>query len=47
MNRKEWEDLIEKEKILKKAAKILRVTEEDLPRVVDRFLKEINEMEKY
>lgn len=45
MNKKEWEELKEKEKLLKKAAEILRVEEKDLPRVVDRFLKEIKEME--
>lgn len=38
--------LNEKEKILKKAAEILRVNDIDLPRVVDRFLKEIEEMSK-
>ena len=38
--------LNEKEKILKKAAEILRVNGMDLPRVVDRFLKEIEEMNK-
>lgn len=37
--------LFEKEKILKRAAKILRVREEDLPRVLERFLREIKEME--
>ncbi len=38
--------LNEKEKILKKAAEILRVNDADLPRVVERFLKEIEEMSK-
>lgn len=33
-----------KEKLLKKAAEILGVNDVDLPRVVDRFLKEIEEM---
>jgi len=35
-----------KEKLLKRAAEILRVNDGDLPRVVDRFLKEIEEMNK-
>lgn len=35
-----------KEILLKKAAEILRVNDSDLPRVVDRFLKEIEEMNK-
>lgn len=43
-SKKEWESLNEKEKILREAAKILSVEEKDLPRVIDRFLKEIEEM---
>ena len=39
-----WEKLNEKEKILREAARILSVEEKDLPRVVERFLKEIEEM---
>jgi len=35
-----------KEKLLRKAAEVLRVSDVDLPRVVDRFLKEIEEMNK-
>lgn len=46
MNQKEWEELKKKEKLLKKAAEILRVEDKDLPRVIDRFLKEIEEMSK-
>lgn len=46
MNKKEWAELKNKEKLLKKAAEILKVEEKDLPRVVDRFLKEIDEMNK-
>jgi len=38
--------LKEKEKILKEAIKIFRVDEKDLPRVVERFQKEIKEMEE-
>lgn len=41
----DWEQLNRKEKILKEAARILSVSEKDLPRVVDRFIKEIREME--
>lgn len=40
----EWKGLNRKEKILKEAAGILSVSEGDLPRVVERFLKEIEEM---
>ena len=43
MNKKEWYALKKKEKLLKKAAEILRVEERDLPRTVHRFLKEIKE----
>lgn len=44
MDRKEWEKLKKKEKLLKMAAEILRVEEKDLPRVIDRFMKEIEDM---
>jgi len=44
MDLKEWNELEKKEKLLKQAAAVLRVEEKDLPRVVDRFLKEIEEM---
>jgi len=44
ISREEWEKLKRKEKILKRAADILRVDEKDLPRVVERFLEEIEEM---
>ena len=40
----EWQELKKKERILKKAAEILRVEEKDLPKVIERFLREINEM---
>jgi hypothetical protein len=43
-SKKEWEELNKKEKILRESAKILSVEEKDLPRVIDRFLKEIEEM---
>ncbi len=44
ISEKEWQNLKRKEKILKKASEILRVEEKDLPKVVERFLREINEM---
>lgn len=43
---KRWRGLKEKEKILKEAAVAIRVQEKDLPRVVARFKKEIEEMDK-
>ena len=46
LSREEFEELKEKEKILKEASKILRVEDKDLPRVVERFLREIKEMEE-
>lgn len=46
IDREEFLRLKKKEKILKEAADILRVEEKDLPRVLDRFLKEIAEMKK-
>ncbi len=42
----EIERLLKLEKIIKKAAKVLRVKVEDLPRVIRRFKNEIKEMEK-
>ena len=44
MNKREWLELREKEKLLKKASEILKVEDKDLPRVVDRFIREIEEM---
>ena len=41
----DWEQLNRKEKILKEAARILSVSEKDLPRVVERFMNEIKEMD--
>jgi alanyl-tRNA synthetase len=43
---KELEDLKKKEKILKEASEVLRVEEKDLPRVIERFQREIKEMEE-
>ncbi|MBI4009601.1 MAG: hypothetical protein HY361_00195 [Candidatus Aenigmarchaeota archaeon] len=42
----EFLNLKKKEKLLKKAAEILSVNDVDLPRVVERFLKDIEEMNK-
>jgi hypothetical protein len=42
----EFEELKRKYKILKEAAKIFRVEDKDLPRVIDRFKKELEEMRK-
>ncbi|MEM7821356.1 MAG: hypothetical protein QXX38_00885 [Candidatus Aenigmatarchaeota archaeon] len=39
-------ELRKKEKILKEASAILKVEDKDLLRVIDRFKKEIDEMEK-
>jgi len=43
---KRWNELKEKEKILRDAADSIRVQEKDLPRVVARFKREIKEMEE-
>jgi len=45
MNYKEWLELKKKEEILKKIAEIFRVEEKDVPRVIERFLNEVKEME--
>ena len=37
----EWQALKEKEKILKKAAEILRVEEKDLIKTIERFQKDL------
>lgn len=44
MDREKFESLKKKEKILREAASVLRVEDKDLPRVIKRFLSEINEM---
>lgn len=46
VTKKEWQELKKKSRILEKAAEILRVEEKDLLRVVERFQKEIDEMER-
>ena len=45
ISKKEWQELKKKEKVLKAAAEILRVEEKDLLRVIERFQREIAEME--
>jgi len=42
----EFVKLREKARLLKKASEILRVQPEDLPRVIARFKKEIEEMKR-
>jgi hypothetical protein len=46
MTKEEWLQLKKKEKLLKQAAEILHVEEKDLPRIIERFLREIEEMKK-
>jgi alanyl-tRNA synthetase len=46
ISEKEWNKLKRKEKLLKEAASILRVEDKDLPRVIERFKKEIKEMDE-
>ena len=41
ISQKEFLELKKKEKLLKQAAEILRVEDKDLPRTVERFLKEL------
>lgn len=43
---KRWQELKEKEKILKEAADAIKVQEKDLPRVIARFKREIKEMDE-
>jgi predicted nucleic acid-binding Zn-ribbon protein len=44
ISKKEWEELKKKERLLNQSLETLRVEYKDLPRVVKRFLKEIEEM---
>jgi len=46
ISKKEWQELKKKSKILEKASEILHVEEKDLPRVIERFQREIKEMEE-
>jgi len=41
-----WFELKEKERILRDAAEAISVQEKDLPRVIARFKREIEEMEE-
>jgi hypothetical protein len=42
----EFEELKRKYKILKEASRVFRVEDKDLPRVIERFKKELEEMRK-
>ena len=42
----DFEELRIKYKILREAAKVFRVEDKDLPRVIDRFQNELEEMRK-
>lgn len=44
ISKQRWQELKEKEKILKKAAEVVRVEEKDLVKTIDRFQKEIEKM---
>ncbi len=44
--KKEWQELKKKEKLVNGALKVLKVEEKDLPRTVERFQREIKEMEE-
>jgi len=46
LSKKRFDELKRKERILKEAAAVLRVQESDLPRVIERFQREIKEMEE-
>jgi alanyl-tRNA synthetase len=46
ISEQKFKELKKKEKLLKQAAAILKVEEKDLPRVVERFKKELKEMEE-
>ncbi len=46
ISEQELKELKKKEKLLRQAAETIKVQEKDLPRVVNRFLNELKEMEK-
>ena len=46
ISEQELKDLRKKEKLLKQAAESIKVQEKDLPRVVNRFLDELKEIEE-
>ncbi len=45
ISEKEWKDLKIKEKLLRQSSDILSVEPQDLPRVIQRFVNEIKEMD--
>ena len=45
ISEKEWKELKRKEKLVKQSANILSVEPQDLPRVIQRFVDEIKEMD--
>jgi len=46
MDIEKWKELKDKERILRQAAEAISVQEKDLPRVIARFKREIEEFEK-
>jgi hypothetical protein len=46
MDIERWNELKEKERILRDAAEAISVQEKDLPRVIARFKREIKDMEE-
>jgi SMC interacting uncharacterized protein involved in chromosome segregation len=46
MDIERWKELKEKERILRDAAEAISVQEKDLPRVIARFKREIEDFEK-
>ncbi len=46
ISEKEWKELKRKEKLLKQTSEILRVEPQDLPRVIERFVNEVKEMDE-
>ena len=46
ISEKEWKELKRKEKLLRQSSDILSVEPQDLPRVIQRFVNEIKEMDK-
>ena len=46
ISEKEWKELKRKEKLLKQSSDILSVKPQDLPRVIQRFVNEIKEMDE-
>jgi len=46
ISEKEWKELKRKEKLLRQSSDILKVESQDLPRVIQRFVNEIKEMDE-